>query len=66
MNKEEIKSLEFHIKSNDYFGTLATILSLTRQNLEKNEHKKLNIKTLSKIEKDLLFLQKNYKIANKL
>ena len=42
MNK---KSLEFHVKSDDYFGTLATILGLIRQNIEKGEDDKLNIKT---------------------
>ncbi len=62
MKKKNIKSLEFHIKSNDYFGTLATILSLVRQNIEKNKYKKLNIKTLNETEKDLLYLQNNYKI----
>lgn len=31
------RSVEFHIKSNDYFGTLATVLSLIRQNLGNKE-----------------------------
>ncbi|MFA5644477.1 MAG: helix-turn-helix domain-containing protein [Patescibacteria group bacterium] len=65
MEKKDITSLKFHIKSNDYFSTLATILFLIRQNLERNEHKRLNTKILNKIEKDLLFLQKNYKINKK-
>ncbi len=50
------KSLEFHIKLNDYFGTLATILSFIRQNIEKGENDKLNIKILKEIEKDLMYL----------
>jgi hypothetical protein len=33
------KSSRFHIKSDDYFGTLATALSLVRQNIEKREIK---------------------------
>lgn len=28
------KSVEFHIKSNDYFGTAATVLSLVKQTPE--------------------------------
>ena len=28
-------SLQFHIKKNDYFGTLATVLDLISQNLRK-------------------------------
>lgn len=55
------KSVKFHIKSDDYFGTLATILSLIRQS--NDNHKNLNI--LKRLEKDLLFLQKKYKIINK-
>lgn len=56
------KSIKFHIKSEDYFGTLATILSLIKQTsiLEKN-----NKKILSKLEKDLIYLQEEYKIIKK-
>lgn len=57
------KSVKFHVKSNDYFGTIATIVSLVRQNLENNED--VFIYNLKKIEKDLLYLQKNYKIVKK-
>lgn len=57
-----IKSTKFHIKSGDYFGTLATILSLIKQTPEYiNKH----IKSLNKLEKDLVFLQNNYKIIKK-
>lgn len=63
MSKE---SLEFHIKSGDYFGTLATALSLVRQNiLNDREIKKAYIKILENLEKDLVYLQKEYKIARK-
>lgn len=58
----EQKSLEFHIKSGDYFGTLATILSLIRQTPECIKN---HIKSFDKIEKDLMFLQSNYKIVKK-
>lgn len=56
------KSIKFHIKSDDYFGTLATILSLISQSLENN---KQSIKVLNNIVKDLLYLQKEYKIVKK-
>lgn len=52
------KTVKFHINSNDYFGTLATILSMLRQS---PEYIKDHIKSLNKIEKDLMFLQKNIK-----
>ena len=58
------KSLEFHIKSDDYFGTLATILDLLRRNLnpfnQKNEKR-----TLENAVKDFEYLQKNYRIEKK-
>ena len=59
MSKE---SLEFHIKSSDYFGTLATILSLIKQ-APKND--KDNLKILESIGEDLIYLQKEYKIVKK-
>lgn len=59
------KSTEFHIKSNDYFGTLATILSLFCQNYENDKSKKENIDVLNSIIIDLLELQKSYKIIKK-
>ena len=56
------KTLEFHIKSGDYSGTLATILSLIIQTMESsNKH----IKTLENIVKELMYLQKEYKIVKK-
>jgi hypothetical protein len=57
-------STKFHISQDDYFGTIATILSLWRQNIEKNPDI-INpdfYKTLSEVEKDLSWLQKNYQI----
>lgn len=54
------KSIKFHIENNDYFGTLATILSLIKQT---PKNLKKHIKSLDKLEKDLIFLQKEYKIV---
>jgi len=59
------KSLKFHIKSDDYFSTLATVLSLVRYNIEKGEINKLNIKMLKNAEKDLMRLQEDYRIIKK-
>jgi hypothetical protein len=61
MNK--IEGLEFHIKSQDYFGTLATVLSLSRQNLEMGADKKQIVKVLEYAEKQLIYLQENYEIV---
>jgi len=56
------KSVKFHILSNDYFGTLATVLSLIKQTPENILQ---YIKTLENLEEDLLYLQNSYKIVKK-
>ena len=59
MSKE---SLEFHIKSDDYFGTLASILSLLGQSVADNQNQ---IIILNEKVKELMYLQENYKIIKK-
>jgi hypothetical protein len=56
-------STKFHVKNNDYFGSLATIVSLIKEkdNLSAKEYKKI----LCSIQKDLTYLQDNYKIYPK-
>ncbi|MHB8903757.1 MAG: hypothetical protein ACYC40_01475 [Patescibacteria group bacterium] len=59
---------KFHVKNDDYFGTIATILNLLKQEIKKNGPLNSAIfkKTLNSLEKDLLFLQKNYQISPKI
>jgi hypothetical protein len=62
------KQLERHIENDDYFGTLATVLNLARQTLEKDMRgpkKNWHIKLLQSVEEDLMYLQENYKIEKK-
>jgi len=62
------KQLEHHITNDDYFGTLATVLNMARQTLEKDMRgpkKNWHIKLLQSLEEDLMYLQKNYKITKK-
>ena len=56
------KSVQFHIESNDYFGTLATILSLLDQSNNFNKDTK---KVIGSVVNDLLFLQNNCIIVKK-
>ena len=58
------RNLEFHIKSDDYFGTLATVIDLVRQNLNPFKQKQEK-KTLEDKVKELICLQKNYRIVKK-
>jgi hypothetical protein len=63
------QQIEFHIESDDYFGTLAAVIDLAMQTFEKDLYKTAiknkQIKTLNKLKKDLIFLQKNYQIIKK-
>jgi hypothetical protein len=52
-------AVKSHVAADDYFGTLATVLSLWRQNNLNPE------KDWQEIETDLVWLQKNYRIVKK-
>ena len=54
-------SLQFHIQENDYFGTLATVLDLVRQDLDRCQYHR-HAQTLSRLRDDLLHLQRQYRI----
>jgi hypothetical protein len=54
--------LEFHIRSNDYFGTLATILSLIIQSSNNGQKYK---RIMKNIIIDLIYLQKKFIIIRK-
>lgn len=62
------KQIEFHIESDDYFGTLATVLDLVRQALEekqKGPKQAWYMQSLKNVKDDLMFLQGEYKIVKK-
>jgi hypothetical protein len=54
-------SLKFHIDSQDYFGTLATILNLLHQKEFVGDKNKI----LKEKVEELVYIQKNYKIIKK-
>ena len=58
----KIKSLKFHIDNNDYFGTLATVLSLLEQDMRKNGVNKKHFSLLQRKVEELMYLQNNFKI----
>ena len=65
MEKNKIQNLKFHIKSEDYFGTLATVLDLFRLDVLEKKFISDKNKMLKGIVKDLVYLQNNYKIIKK-
>jgi len=54
-------SLQFHIKKNDFFGTVATVLDLLRQDLDRRGYKP-HAGTLSRLRDDLVYLQHSHRI----
>jgi len=56
-------TLDVHVRSGDYFVTLATVLDLMSQELP--GYVKINQETLQTLVDDLLYLQQNYVIAKK-
>jgi len=55
------ESLQFHIEAKDYFGTLATVLDLVGQDLQKKgQHR--NAETLLRQRDRLMQLQSGYRI----
>ena len=54
-------SLQFHIKENDCFGTLATVLDLVSQDLRKKGDRS-NAETLGRLRDRLMYLQQGYRI----
>ena len=63
ISKARRRGLEFHIEINDYFGTLATILDLSRQTLGQSAREREVAGYLAKQVNDLMYLQRNYKIV---
>lgn len=67
------KRIAFHVHSNDYFATLASILSFFEESLDKEvdalgksikDLRHFNV-ALKRINKDLIHLQENYLIIQK-
>jgi hypothetical protein len=56
------KQLDFHIASNDYFGTLATILDMARQDLMAGHSVTDVARLLANERDDLIYLQQHYRI----
>jgi|GEM_PF-2136093 len=61
--EQRITGVKEHIKAGDYFASLATVLDLTGQMVRKKDVG--SSARLSKLKKDLLYLQKNYRIVER-
>ena len=54
-------SIQFHIEENDYFGTLATVIDLVSQDLQKNGQNR-NAEILEGLRDNLIYLQRSHRI----
>jgi phosphatidylserine/phosphatidylglycerophosphate/cardiolipin synthase-like enzyme len=61
MTKEE--SIQFHIRSNDYFGTLATEIDLLRQDAHRRGYTRRHDTALQRLRDDLMYLQRGFRIV---
>ena len=55
-------SIDFHIRSNDFFGTIATRIDLIRQDAQKRGFVESHNEVLMSIIDELVFLQESYLI----
>ncbi|MBU2025547.1 MAG: hypothetical protein ABIC19_01225 [Patescibacteria group bacterium] len=62
IDSEAKESIRFHVRSNDYFATLATVLDLLRQ--EQSRINKNHQKLLEKLRDELMFLQQSYRLRS--
>ena len=63
LNKEE--SIQFHIRSNDYFGTLATEIDLLRQDTQRRGYTQKHDVALRRLRDDLVYLQRGFCITRR-
>jgi len=55
-------TIQFHIEKNDFFGTLATVIDLVSQDLQKNGQNR-NAEILQRLRDNLVYLQRSHRIA---
>ena len=59
------ESLQFHIHSNDLFGTLATEIDLLRQDAEAHGYTRRHGQALRRLRDDLVYLQRGFCIIQR-
>lgn len=61
LDRRQEKQLLGHIQAQDYFGTLATVLDLLKQNHE-DTLSTVDIQAVDEVVEELTYLQDNYRI----
>ena len=63
MNNKNIDQLKSHVRADDYFGTLASILYLLRQEYKNQEFIDKYGEIMDEIIEELIYLQENFTIS---
>ncbi len=58
-------SLEFHIRSEDLFGTFATEIDLLRQDAEAHGYTRKHDAALQRVRDDLIYLQRGFRVIER-
>jgi hypothetical protein len=58
------RSLQFHVESNDLFGTVATVLDSMRQEVEKSGFRGRHSQLLRRVRDTLVYLQEHYRVVD--
>ncbi len=56
------ESIQFHVRSNDYFGTLATEIDLLRQDARRRGYTRKHDAVLRDLRDELIYLQRGFRI----
>ncbi len=69
-DEERLKRLVFHLKTDDYFASIATIMGFLKETIQECSQtgtpmRDVQIRTLDDLRKDLLYLHANYHIMPK-
>jgi hypothetical protein len=65
MSIQQRREIEWHIQAGDYFGTLATVLDLLRQLMDKQGYGRTEARLLAEVRDELVYLQENHRIVKR-
>jgi hypothetical protein len=65
MSIQQRREVEWHIQAGDYFGTLATVLDLLRQLMDKQGYGRTEARLLEEVRDELVYLQESHRIVKR-
>tara|TARA_Y100001958_G_C21076320_1_gene434141 strand:+ start:610 stop:807 length:198 start_codon:yes stop_codon:yes gene_type:complete len=65
MNKDDSTRRDFHMKTGDYFASLATIIGFIEEKMQEVDPDSMESRLLEGIRKDAIHLQENYTLKHK-